>query len=78
MLKEDIFNQLNYVISIKMKDPHFCGNIKRELQGQDVYTTVKLGVMECLKNTLAQDPYFFYSSGIIGKSSVRRILNKNN
>jgi len=76
ILKEDVVENLNFVISVKMKQPFFSGSTRRVLANEEVYSIIKHGVMECLKRILISDPYFFYSSRVISKAEIRKMKER--
>ena len=76
ILRRDVVEGLNYVISLTMERPEqYAGNTMRKLMNRDVYTIVKQGVVEALGCILEKDPDFFYSSRVVQKAEIREILS---
>ena len=75
-MKADVVENLNFVISVKIAQPSFSGSTRRELVNEEIYAIVKQGVMICLTNILDSDQSFFYSSRVIPKAEVRKILSE--
>ena len=75
ILKDDVVEKLNFVIQVKLEEPSWGGNTKRQIVNEEVYSVVKHGVMECLKEILDSDPSFFYYSRVIPKAELRKLLS---
>jgi DNA gyrase subunit B len=71
--RDDVTEDLNFVISVKMNKPLFEGSVKRKLVNEEVYFAVKDGLAEKLKFLLVSDPAFFYNSRVLKKAELRKI-----
>ncbi|MDE4984266.1 DNA topoisomerase IV subunit B, partial [Francisella tularensis subsp. holarctica] len=52
----DSFAQLNYLISVKITNPHFAGQTKEKLTNKDVTNFVATAVKDLLTICLNQNP----------------------
>ncbi len=74
--RRDVVEGLNYVISIKIRNPSFAGATKRQLTNVEIKSILKKAVSEKLLEILEKDTSFFEESRVLEKVRFRETMKR--